>query len=204
MLIGYARVSTSEQETRVQLDALRAAGVRKVFSEKTSSVGARPQLQRAMQSLQPGDILVVWKLDRLARSLRDLLGLLEALQHVGASFRSLTEPIDTTSALGEFVLQILGAVAQFERALIRERAVAGQVAAYKRGVRWGGQPWALSREDAAELVRLRQTGLFTVAMLADIFGVSEATVWRRVWDADGRDDVACFRKRGLPVLGEFL
>jgi len=182
---------------------LRAAGVRKVFSEKTSSVGDRPELRRAIQCLQPGDVLVVWKLDRLARSLKDLLQLLEGLSHRRCSFRSLTEPIDTTSALGEFVLQILGAVAQFERALIRERAIAGQVAAYRRGVRWGGQPRVLSDGDAAEVVRLRGTGLFTVAMLAEIFECSESTVWRTWWLAT-KPGAGKLRTRGLPVLGAYL
>lgn len=203
MLIGYARVSTNEQETRVQLDALKAAGVRKVFSEKTSSVGLRPELHRALASMQEGDVLVVWKLDRLARSLKDLLSLLEALAHMRCSFRSLTEPIDTTSALGEFVLQILGAVAQFERALIRERAVAGQVAAYKRGVRWGGQPRVLTDDDAEALVALRQTGLFTIRLLAEVFGCSESTVWRTIWLAT-KPDAGKLKTRGLPVLKAYL
>jgi len=203
MLIGYARVSTNEQETRVQLDALKAARVDKVFSEKTSSVGPRPELQRALQSMRPGDVLVVWKLDRLARSLKDLLSLLEALAHVKCSFRSLTEPIDTTSALGEFVLQVLGAVAQFERALIRERAIAGQVAAYQRGIRWGGQPRVLSDADAEELVRLKQTGLFTVPLLADVFGCSESTVWRTFWLAT-KPTAKKLKRRGLPVLRKYL
>lgn len=203
MLVGYARVSTNEQETRVQLDALKKAGVRRIFEEKTSSVGPRPELQRAMAALREGDVLVVWKLDRLARSLKDLLQLLEALQHVKCSFRSLTEPIDTTSALGEFVLQILGAVAQFERSLIRERAIAGQVAAWQRGVRWGGQPRAISEEDAVELVRLKETGLFTVSMLAEVFDCSESTVWRTVWLAT-KPSAGKLKKRGAPVLSRYL
>lgn len=203
MLIGYARVSTNEQETRVQLDAFKRAGVRRVFSEKTSSVGPRPELHRAMASMRPGDVLVVWKLDRLARSLKDLLHLLEALAHLECSFRSLTEPIDTTSALGEFVLQILGAVAQFERALIRERAVAGQVAAWQRGVRWGGTPRAISEDDARELVRLRETGLFTIPLLAEVFGCSESTVWRTIWLAT-KPDAGKLRQLGAPVLSRYL
>lgn len=203
MLIGYARVSTNEQETRVQLDALKRAGVRTVFAEKTSSVGPRLELQRALASMRRGDVLVVWKLDRLARSLKDLLKLLEALHHMQCSFKSLTEPIDTTSALGEFVLQVLGAVAQFERALIRERAVAGQVAAWQRGVRWGGQPRVVTDEDAAELVRLRQTGLFTIAMLADVFDCSESTVWRTIWLAT-KPDAGKLQGRGAPVLSQYL
>jgi DNA invertase Pin-like site-specific DNA recombinase len=200
MLFGYARVSTSDQENHLQLDALRAAGVQRVFAEKRSSVGERPQLRAAVQSLQCGDVLVVYKLDRIARSLKDLLEILEAVQHVGAAFRSLTEPIDTSSPVGTFIVQILGAVGQFERSLIRERAIAGQVAAYKRGKRWGGQPKALSAEDAAEVVRLRLQlpGLFTIPMLADMFGCSEATVWREIWRTQGR------KLKRLPVLGPYV
>lgn len=135
MLIGYARVSTSEQETRLQQDALKRAGVRTVFAEKASSEGAMPELQRALAAMMRGDVLLVWKMDRLARSLKDVLSLLERLESMGCSFRSLIGPIDTSSARGELVLQILGSVAQFERRLIRERAIAGQVAAYQRGIR---------------------------------------------------------------------
>jgi DNA invertase Pin-like site-specific DNA recombinase len=203
MLLGYARVSTNLQETHLQLDALKAAGVVRIFAEKTSSVGQRPQLQAALQSLCAGDVLMVYKLDRVARSLKDLLNILEAVHHAGAKFRSLTEPIDTTSAVGEFIVQILGAVGQFERALIRERAIAGQVAAYKRGTRWGGQPRVLGDDDAGELARLRRefAGLFTIPMLADIFGCSEATVWRYIWIAD-RPGAAKLRR--LPVLGQYV
>lgn len=203
MLIGYARVSTNEQETRVQLDALKRAGVRRVFSEKASSVGPRYELQRAMEAMRPGDVLVVWKLDRLARSLKDLLQLIEALAHLQCSIRSLTEPIDTSSSLGEFVLQILGAVAQFERSLIRERSVAGQVAAWERGVRWGGTPRAISEEDARELVRMRQTGLFTIPVLAEVFGCSESTVWRTIWLAT-KPDAGKLSRLGAPVLSRYL
>lgn len=203
MLVGYARVSTNEQETRAQLDALRRAGVRKVFEEKTSSVGPRLELQRAVASMKPGDVLVVWKLDRLARSLKDLLHLLEALQHLKCSFRSLTEPVDTTSALGEFVLQILGAVAQFERSLIRERAIAGQVAAWERGVRWRGTPRAISDDDARELVLLKKTGLFTIPLLAEVFECSESTVWRTIWIAT-KPAAGKLKSRGAPVLSKYL
>lgn len=200
MLVGYARVSSSVQETHLQMDALRAAGVFRVFSEKTSSVGDRPQLRCALQVLGPGKVLVVYKLDRVARSLKDLLNILEAIHNSGAGFRSLTEPIDTSSAVGLFIVQILGAVGQFERSLIRERAIAGQVAAYSRGVRWGGQPRALTAEDASEVYKLRETGLFTIPMLADIFDCSESTVWRSIWDASQTEP----RFKRLPVLGRYM
>lgn len=201
MLIGYARVSSSMQENFLQLDALKAAGVRRVFSEKSSSVGDRPQLRAALQVLSAGKVLVVYKLDRVARSLKDLLNILEAIHHAGAGFRSLTEPIDTSSAVGLFIVQILGAVGQFERSLIRERAIAGQVAAYSRGVRWGGQPRAVSVEDAREIFQLRETGLFTIPMLADIFVCSESTVWRSIWIAS---KPGAARLRRLPVLGRYV
>ena len=200
-MIGYARVSTNEQENFLQLDALKAAGVRRVFSEKGSSVGERPQLRLALAALGSGQVLVVYKLDRVARSLRDLLGILDSIHAAGAGFRSLTEPIDTTSPVGVFILQILGAVGQFERSLIRERAIAGQVAAYTRGVRWGGQPRAVSVDDAREIFRLRETGLFTIPLLADIFACSESTVWRSIWIAS-RPEAAKLRR--LPVLGAFV
>lgn len=201
MLVGYARVSTVDQENHLQLDALAAAGVLTIFSEKCSSVGDRPQLRLALKSLAPGDVLVVYKLDRAARSLRDLLNIMDTVQGSGAGFRSLTEPIDTSSPVGLFIVQILGAVGQFERSLIRERAIAGQVAAYTRGVRWGGTPRAVNTEDAMEIYKLRETGLFTIPLLADIFDCSESTVWRSIWIAS-RPDAAKLRK--LPVLGPFV
>ncbi len=200
-MIGYARVSTNEQENYLQLDALKAAGVTRVFQEKGSSVGERPQLRLALAALGCGCVLIVYKLDRVARSLRDLLGILDSIHAAGAGFRSLTEPIDTTSPVGVFILQILGAVGQFERSLIRERAIAGQVAAYTRGVRWGGQPRVVSVEDAWEIYRLRKTGLFTISMLADIFQCSESTVWRSIWIAS-RPEAAKLRR--LPVLGAYV
>jgi len=165
MLIGYARVSTNEQETRLQIDALRKAGVDRLFSEKGSGVGPRPELHRALASLQRGDVLVVYKLDRLARSLKDLLALLDSLSARGCSVKSLTEPVDTSSAIGELVLQILGAVAQFERSLIRERCEAGRRAARARGVKFGPRAFmdAQAESAAAEFYRLglsyREVGL---------------------------------------------
>jgi len=174
MLVGYARVSTTEQETRVQLDALRGAGVHRLFHEKRSGVGPRPELQRALSSMVPGDVLLVWKLDRLARGLKDLLQLIEALQHMGCSFRSLTEPVDTTSALGELVVQILGAVAQFERRLIWERCEAGRRAAMGRGVLFGRPPVL---DDAAEvLAALLYREGFSLSELGKLFDVSYTAV----------------------------
>lgn len=171
MLIGYARVSTSDQETSLQLDAFGAAGVDTVYQDKASGVGNRPQLQRALRSLKAGDTLVVWKIDRLARSLSDLLGLLSQIEARGARFRSLTEPIDTSSSMGTFVLQILGAVAQLERSIIRERVIAGQSAAMARGKRWG-PPRTLGLKDESALVRRYLKGGETYSSVARRYGVS--------------------------------
>lgn len=201
MVIGYARVSTNLQETHLQLDALESAGAGKIYQEKARSVGERPQLRLALSEMRAGDLLLVWKLDRIARSLRDLLEILELLQAKRCGFRSLTEPIDTSSPVGMFIVQILGAVGQFERSLIRERAIAGQVAALRRGVRWGGQPRALSEDDAEEVFRLRQTGLFTIPLLADMFDCSESTVVRAIRAAQ---DPETIKSRRLPVLREYL
>ena len=198
---GYARVSTLLQENHLQLDALNLAGVHRIFQKKTSSIGKRPQLQLLLNSLRPGDCLVVYKLDRVARSLKDLLSILDKIAAAGACVRSLTEPLDTTTPMGLFMLQILGSVAQLERSMIRERAIAGQVAAYQRGTRWGGQPRVLSTADALEVYRLRETGLYTKRLLADIFNCSESTITRAHMSHAEPDRV---QSKKMPVLGRFL
>lgn len=137
MLIGYARVSTTEQDTALQLDAFERAGVRVVFEEKLSAVSRRPLLEAMLYCLRRGDTVVVYKLDRLARSLADLLRVLERIKACGATVRSVTEPVDTDTPIGVLMVQQLGAFAQFERSMIRERCAAGTRAAMARGVRWG-------------------------------------------------------------------
>lgn len=203
MLIGYARVSSVHQETRLQLDALKRHGVRKVYQEQLSAIKHRPQLQAALQALQPGDVLVVWKLDRIARSLRHLLEILELLEQRGAGIRSLSEPIDTATPAGKLMLQVLGAVAEFERSLIRERALHGQAAAYRRGVRWGGTPRKLTDEDVDEMLLLRDTGQYPVKLLAEIFGCSVSTVYRETW-IRRNPGAAKLRTRNLPILKNYL
>lgn len=199
MLVGYARVSTVEQETRLQRDALKRAGVRRVWEEKASAVAKRPVLDEVLASMRPGDVLVVWKLDRLARSMRDLLGVLERLEAMGCGFRSVTEPIDTSSPLGEFVLQVLGAVAQFERRLIRERSIAGQVAAYQRGVRWGGtKRRTLTDAQVRAVRRAYGAGGATMAELGRRYGVSRYSISRVL------NPPAVRRYAPLPVLGRYL
>ncbi len=178
MLIGYARVSTLEQDTAVQTAALKATGCEKIFREKASGGRwDRPQLLRLLDQLRAGDVLVVWKLDRLSRSLRDLLMLMERLGEAKAGFRSLTEAIDTTSAAGRMMMQMVGAFAEFERAMLRERTRAGLVAAREEG-RIGGRRPKLSDKQQAEIVRMVQQGGRTAADAARLFNIHPATVCR--------------------------
>lgn len=199
MLFGYARVSTREQETHLQLDALRREGVACIYQEKASAVSVRPELQRCLASLGRGDVLVVYKMDRVARSLKDLLLILDQISAAGASIKSLTEPLDTSGPIGTFMVQVLGAVAQLERSIIRERAVAGQVAAYNRGVRWGGKAPKLTAAQQKELRRLKGEGV-TLRALAQRYDVATSTVSRYLAPA------APPKQRGpkLPVLGALV
>ena len=139
MLVGYARVSTQDQNPELQLDALKADGCEKVFVEKASGAQRdRPELQAALDYMRSGDTLVVWKLDRLARSLKQLIETVETMEGQGIGFRSLTEAIDTTTSGGRLVFHIFGALAEFERSIIKERTMAGLVSARARG-RVGGR-----------------------------------------------------------------
>lgn len=199
-MVGYARVSTSDQETRLQRDALKRAGVRRVFEEKASGVSTRPQLQQALATMRTGDVLVVWKLDRVARSLPDLLDVLRRLKDSGCAFRSLTEPLDTSTVIGVFMLQMLGAVAQLERGMIRERVIAGQVAAIQRGGRHG-RPGLLTDEQAAQAVSWYREGQKKAA-IARRLGVARWVVDRVVCLALTPDHPRYAPKR--PVLGPLL
>jgi DNA invertase Pin-like site-specific DNA recombinase len=153
-MIGYARVSTEDQSTEAQISELRAAGCDQVLEENASGGDrSRPVLKRALERVRPGDTLVVVRIDRLARSLSHLLEVIEGLQAKGAAFRSLQDPIDTASPQGKFTLQILGATAEFERALIRERTKAGLESARRQG-RVGGNP-GLKEKDPSALRRIR-------------------------------------------------
>lgn len=159
-LIGYARVSTTEQDLALQLDALRAAGATRIFEDRGVS-GAkteRPGLNAALSFLRDGDTLVVWKLDRLGRSMTHLLQTVSDLEGRGVGFRSLTENIDTTTPTGRLVFHIFGALGQFERDLIRERTNAGLAAAAARG-RKGGRPVAATPERLARARQLIASGL---------------------------------------------
>jgi len=141
MKIGYCRVSTDDQKPDLQLAALKRAGCRKIFTDKATGAHVkRPELTKCLKALKAGDVLVVWKLDRLGRSLRDLIALLDDLKTRGVAFRSLTEAIDTATATGRAMWQMVGILAELERSLIQERTKAGRAAAQARGVKMGRKP----------------------------------------------------------------
>jgi len=138
MKIGYCRVSTEDQNPDLQLTALKRAGCKRIFTDKaTGAHTKRPDLNKCLAALSPGDVLIVWKLDRLGRSLRDLIALLDDLKGRGVAFRSLTESIDTTTPTGRAMWQMIGILAELERSLIQERTKAGRAAAVARGVKMG-------------------------------------------------------------------
>ena len=177
-LIGYARVSTQDQTTDLQLDALSKAGCARVFSESASGAQRdRPELARALDHMRHGDTLVVWKLDRLARSLKQLVDTVETLEGRGVGFRSLTEAIDTTTAGGKLVFHIFAALAEFERGMIKERTLAGLDAARARG-RFGGRPRSLKEQDLQAARAMLANPLITVEEVADRLGVAPATLYR--------------------------
>ena len=178
MLIGYARVSPSGQETAAQVAALKAAGCERIYREKASGGRwDRPELHRLLDQLRKGDVLVVWKLDRLSRSLRDVLTIMERLAEAKAGFRSLTEAIDTTTAAGRMMMQMVGAFAEFERAMLRERTKAGLDAAREEG-RIGGRRPKLSAQQQAEIRKMITKGDKTAADAARLFKVHPATISR--------------------------
>jgi DNA invertase Pin-like site-specific DNA recombinase len=182
MLIGYARVSTQDQTADLQMDALRATGCERIFTEQASGAQRdRPQLKAALEHARDGagDILVVWRLDRLARSLGQLIETVETLERRGVGFRSLTESIDTTSAGGRLVFHLFGAMAEFERGLIRERTRAGLAAARARG-RVGGRPAALNAKDLTAARALLRDPAITVEAVARRLGVAPSTLYRHL------------------------
>jgi len=186
MNIGYARVSTDDQDLSLQVAALKRARCRRIFEEKMSGARAdRPELRRLLDQLREGDTVIIWRLDRLARSTRDLLDVCEEIGDAGAGLRSLNEPwADTTSPAGKMVLTVFGGIAEFERSLIRERTGAGRKAAMKRGVKFGRPP-KFNAEQMALVGRLADEGQ-TAAQIATTFGVHESTVYRCLAALDGR------------------
>ena len=184
MLIGYARVSTGEQTTAAQVAALKTSGCELIFRDNASGGRwDRPELHKLLSQLRKGDVLVVWTLDRLSRSLRDVLTIMERVQERHAGFRSLKEAVDTTTPAGRMMMQMVGAFAEFERAMLKERTKAGLDAARKEG-RIGGRPPKLKPHQHQEIVTLVKQGKKTAADAARLFGVHPATVsrlLRRTW-----------------------
>ena len=176
--LGYARVSTLDQNLALQQDALKEAGCEKIYIEQMSgAIRERPALAEALEYARSGDTLIVWKLDRLARSMKQLIETIESLRLRGIGFRSLTEAIDTTTPQGVLVFHMFSALAEFERALIRERTRAGLKAAKRMG-RIGGRPAKLTEDDLDVARTLLANPDITVADVADRIGVSPATLYR--------------------------
>ena len=195
MLIGYARVSTNEQDTAAQVAALKAVGCERIYRENASGGRwDRPELQRLLDQLRKSDVLVVWKLDRLSRSLRDVLMLMERLAEARAGFRRLTEAIDTTSPAGRMMMQMVGAFAEFERAMLRERTKAGLEAARRDG-RIGGRRPKLTSQQQAEIIRTVSRGSKTAADAARLFSVHAATISRLLARARASGDFRYSRRR---------
>ncbi len=181
-LLGYARISTLDQSARLQTDALKAAGCYRVFTDQASgSLDERVELAKLFDQVRPGDTVVVWRLDRLGRSLRHLIDTVNALSARKVGFRSLTESIDTTTSGGKLVFHIFGALAEFERELIRERTNAGLVAARARG-RHGGRPTVMPPDKVATARQMYESKRYTVEAIAKVLGVSRASIYRHLVD----------------------
>jgi DNA invertase Pin-like site-specific DNA recombinase len=184
-LLGYARVSTTDQQPHLQVDALERAGCYRVFTETASGARSdRPTLTQVLDQLRPGDTLVVWKLDRLGRSLRHLVDTVTRLAERGVGFRSLQEAIDTTTPGGKLVFHVFAALAEFERDLIRERTSAGLAAARARG-RQGGRPSVLTAHKLQVAQVMHGSGQYTVAAIAKTLGVSRASIYRHLTNPTG-------------------
>jgi len=192
MLIGYARVSTLDQNLDLQRDALEKAGCTRIFTDTISGATAeRPGLRQALEMIREGDVFVVWKLDRLGRTLKQLIELVNDLQKRGVGFKSLTENIDTTTPGGKLIFHIFGSLAEFERDLIRERTKAGLAAARARG-RKGGHPRAKGLDDEKKVALARSLyndKTNSIETICKMLGVSRATLYRYV-AAQGSNQLA--------------
>jgi DNA invertase Pin-like site-specific DNA recombinase len=179
-LYGYARVSTTLQDPALQHDALRAAGCARIFTDKASGkLDRRPQLDKLLEVVLPGDVVVVWRLDRLGRSLKHLIATVAELGERGVGFRSLSEAIDTTTAGGRLLFHIMGALAEFERQLIVERTHAGLAAARARG-RHGGRPTSMTPEKVRVAREMYDSREYTVEKIASTLGVTRTTIYRHL------------------------
>jgi DNA invertase Pin-like site-specific DNA recombinase len=183
MIVGYARVSTTDQTLDLQKDALTRTGCEQIFTDTMSGAKAeRPGLVQALRYMRTGDVLVVWKLDRLGRSLRNLIDVITELDALGIGFRSVTESMDTTTSGGRLIFHIFGALAEFERDLIRERTKAGLAAARARG-RKGGRPKATGLNDPGKIkvaLSLYNDKQNSIATICKVLKVSRATLYRYI------------------------
>lgn len=180
MLIGYARVSTDDQNLNLQRDALNLSGCDQIFEDQLSGAKAeRPGLLEALKYARSGDTLVVWRLDRLSRSLKDLIEMVAKLDERGVGLKSLHESVDTSSTSGKLIFHIFGALAEFERNLIRERTQAGLIAARARG-RKGGRPKALNQDKQALAVRLYDEQKHTVNQICELMEISKPTLYKYI------------------------
>jgi len=180
MKIGYARVSTNQQDTDLQITALKEAGCERIYKEVfTGKTKDRPELTRMLDALREEDVVVVWKLDRLGRSLKDLIELLDMFKAKNIQFISLTESIDTTSAVGELIFNVIGSIAQFERSLMSERTKAGLEAARARGKKGGRKP-KLSSNDIKKAMAMLEDKTIAVSDVADHFKVSRTTLYKYI------------------------
>ena len=180
MLVGYARVSTDDQNLDLQYDALKKAGCEQIYEDQLSGARVeRPGLQEALAYARSGDTLVVWRLDRLSRSLKDLIEMVATLETKGIGLKSLQESIDTTVSSGKLVFHIFAALAEFERNLIRERTQAGLLAARARG-RKGGRPKALNQDKQALAVKLYGEKKHTIAQICKMMGLSKPTLYKYI------------------------
>lgn len=187
MIIGYARVSSVDQNTRLQLDALKAAGCEKIYTDKATGRNAeRPKLAELRRSLRKGDTVVIWKLDRLGRSLKNLVELVEEFKGMGVEFKSLTETIDTANPAGKLAFHLFGAIAEFEADLIRERTLEGLKAARARG-RVGGRKKKLSSIDEKRAAAMLTNPLETKTAVAKHFGVSRPTLNKALKNLEERE-----------------
>lgn len=180
MRIGYARVSTDDQTLDLQIDALTAAGCERIYKEHASGKGFdRPELKQCLNALRSGDTLVVWRLDRLGRSIKDLINTVNQLEGQGIGFCSVTEHLDTSTPAGKFIFHVFASLAEFERNVIRERTNAGLQSARARG-RVGGRPQKLSNEDKDMICQLMRDDSNSPIRIAKRFKVSKSTVYKTV------------------------
>ena len=189
MLIGYARVSTFEQNLELQIDALNLAGCEQIFVDKVSSTKEnRQQLIEMEKILRKGDVVVVWKLDRIGRSVKNLVEIINDYNEKGINFKTLTQPIDTTTTDGKLMFHILAAFAEFERDMIKERTLAGMHAARARGIK-GGRPQKLNPEQKALLLKMHEDRTISIKTICDTLKIAKPTLYKILREEKAKRDL---------------